>query len=190
VSTKDDNVRVARAIRRRREQLGLTIRALAAKSGVSPSMISDIERTAKSPTVSTLSALAAALGVPTAALISDTTSESGRIRVVRAAERLPVAGRTSAVTRESFGPAIAGSKVEFLRCLVPPRSLAGPFAPHPKGTIEHVHLASGSIRMVVGSDSVSLAAGDSCSCLADVPHSFDNRDGKKEALLYIVVESV
>ena len=43
--------------------------------------------------------------------------------------------------------------------------------------------------MIVGSDSVSLAAGDTCSCLADVSHSFDNRDGKKEALLYIVVES-
>jgi transcriptional regulator with XRE-family HTH domain len=189
LSTIDDTDRVARAIRRRREQLGLTIRGLAAKSGVSPSMISDIERIAKSPTVSTLSALAAALGVPTAALISDSTSESNRIHVVRAAERLPVADRTSGVTRESLGPAIAGSKVEFLRCVVPPRSLAGPFDPHPRGTIEHVHLASGSIRMVVGSDSASLAAGDTCSCFADLPHSFDNRDGKKSALLYIVIES-
>jgi mannose-6-phosphate isomerase-like protein (cupin superfamily) len=159
----------------------------AAKSGVSPSMISDIERIAKSPTVS---ALAAALGVPTAALIGDSTSESNRIHVVRAAERLPEADRTSGVTRESFGPAIAGSKVEFLRCVVPPRSFAGPFAPHPRGTIEHVHLASGSILMVVGSDSASLAAGDTCSCVADVPHSFDNRDGKKSALLYIVIECV
>lgn len=190
MSTINDNDRVARAIRHRREQLGLTIRGLAAKSGVSPSMISDIERIAKSPTVSTLSALAAALGVPTAALISDSTPQSNRIHVVRAAERLAAPDRTSGMTRESFGPAIAGSKVEFLRCLVRPRSLAGPFDPHPKGTIEHVHLASGSIRMVVGSDSVSLAAGDTCSCLADVPHSFDNSDSKKEALLYIVVESV
>jgi transcriptional regulator with XRE-family HTH domain len=190
LSTIDDTNRVARAIRRRREQLGLTIRGLAAKSGVSPSMISDIERIAKSPTVSTLSALAAALGLPTAALISESASESNRIHVVRAAERITVADRTPGMTRESFGPAIAGSKVEFLRCLVPARSLAGPFAPHPKGTIEHVHLASGSMRMVVGSDSVSLTAGDTCSCLADVPHSFDNRDSKKEALLYIVVESV
>jgi transcriptional regulator with XRE-family HTH domain len=190
LSTIDDTDRVARAIRHRREQLGLTIRGLAAKSGVSPSMISDIERIVKSPTVSTLSALAAALGVPTAALISDSISESNRIRVVRAAERLPVTGRTSGMVRESFGPAIAGSKVEFSRCLVPPRSLAGPFVPHPKGTIEHIHLVSGSIRMVVGSDSVSLVAGDTCSCLADAPHSFDNSEGKKEALLYIVVESV
>lgn len=190
MSTIDDTDKAARAIRHRREQLGLTIRGLAAKSGISPSMISDIERMAKSPTVSTLSALAGALGVPTAALVSDSTSESNRIHVVRAAERLPVADHTSGGTRESFGPAIAGSKVEFLRCVVPPRSLAGPFAPHPKGTIEHVHLASGGIRVVVGSDSVSLAAGDTCSCVADVPHSFDNRDSKKSALLYIVVESV
>jgi transcriptional regulator with XRE-family HTH domain len=190
LSTIDDTKKVAQAIRHRRERLGLTIRGLAAKSGVSPSMISDIERFTKSPTVSILSALAAALGVPTAALISDCGPESKRIHVVRAAERSPVADRASGVTRESFGPAIAGSKIEFLRCLVPPRSLAGPFASHPRGTIEHVYLASGSIRMIVGSDSAFLAAGDSCSCLADVPHSFDNKDGKKRALLYIVIESV
>jgi transcriptional regulator with XRE-family HTH domain len=55
--------RVARAIRDRREQLGLTLRALSSASGVSSSMISDIERGAKSPTISTLSALADALDV-------------------------------------------------------------------------------------------------------------------------------
>src|SRR5262249_27573786 len=135
-----------------------------------------------------LSALAAALGVPTAALIDDPRSEKRRMQVVRAADRLPVIDPASGMARESFGPAIAGSRVEFLRCIVPPRSAAGPFAPHPRGTIEHVHRASGRIRMILGSEEVTLAAGDSCSCLADAPHRFDNSDGEREALLYIVVE--
>jgi transcriptional regulator with XRE-family HTH domain len=185
----DDNHTVAWAIRQRREQLGLTIRGLAAKCGVSPSMISDIERTAKSPTISTLSAVAAALGVPTAALISGPTSEAKRMRVVRAADRSPVTDPTSGATRDDFGPTVAGSRIEFLRYVVPPRSVAGPFAPHPSGTIEHIHVASGRIRMVLGSEAVTLAAGDSCSCLADASHHFDNSDGESEALLYIVVET-
>jgi hypothetical protein len=35
---------------------------------------------------------------------------------------------------------------------------------------------------------VMLEAGDSCTCLADTPHRFDNSEGDVEALIYIVVE--
>jgi hypothetical protein len=35
----------------------------------------------------------------------------------------------------------------------------------------------------------ALRAGDSCSCVADAPHSFDNMDGKKEVLMYLVIEA-
>src|SRR5215475_14574636 len=46
LSTMEDTITtfVAQAVRQRREQLDLTLRALAVKSGVSSSMISDIER--------------------------------------------------------------------------------------------------------------------------------------------------
>jgi hypothetical protein len=40
-----------------------------------------------------------------------------------------------------------------------------------------------------GRYAVRLRAGDSCSCVADAPHSFDNTDGKKEVLLYLVIEA-
>ena len=59
---------------------------------------------------------------------------------------------------------------------------------HPEGTIEHMHVAAGNIRVVFGTDTVDLKTGDSCSCLADIPHHFDNRQSKRAALIYIVVE--
>jgi mannose-6-phosphate isomerase-like protein (cupin superfamily) len=94
----------------------------------------------------------------------------------------------SGARRDSFGPPLAGSKVDFLRCAAPPHTVGGPFAAHASGTIEHMQLAAGSIRAVFGTNAVTLDAGDSCSCLADVPHRFDNREGEVEALIYIVVE--
>jgi transcriptional regulator with XRE-family HTH domain len=190
LSTIADTVtaRVAQAIKSRREHLRLTLRELASRSGVSSSMISDIERGAKSPTLSTLSALVQALGMSMSALLDSASPPSRRIHVVRAAERSEVVDPISRARRDHFGPALAGSKVEFLRYAVPPLTLAGPFAPHPSGTIEHMHLAAGNIRAVFGSDAVMLEAGDSCTCLADVPHHFDNRESKVEALIYIVVE--
>ena len=179
---------VATSVRERRERLGLTLRALAARSGVSPSMISDIERRTKSPTISTLAALAKALDVSVAALVDRPLPAVKRLRIVRAADRAAAADPASGVRRESFGPALAGSRIEFLRCIVPPHGVAGPFPAHDSGTIEHVQLAAGSIRLILGADSVLLQPGDSCSCLADLPHSFDNREGAVEAVLYVVIE--
>jgi transcriptional regulator with XRE-family HTH domain len=190
LSTITDNAtaRVAEAIKTRRELLGLTLRALASRSGVSSSMISDVERGTKSPTIATLSALAQALGVPISALVDSPASSTGRIHVVRAAERSEFVEPKSGARRDSFGSSLPGSRVEFLRYAVPPRTVAGPFAPHASGTIEHMHLAKGRMRAVFGTDEVALEAGDSCACVADVPHRFDNSKSKVEALIYLVVE--
>jgi transcriptional regulator with XRE-family HTH domain len=108
VSTKADNIsaRVARAIKRRREELGLTLRDLASQSGVSASMISDIERDAKSPTISTLDALAQALGLPMSALTDSAAPLASRIHVVRAAERPKFIDAKSGAKRDSFGPTL------------------------------------------------------------------------------------
>jgi transcriptional regulator with XRE-family HTH domain len=178
--------RVGRAVKARREELKLTLRALAAKSGISPSMISDIERGAKSPTISTLAQLSAALGVSVSALLE--AREPERIRVVRASATQTLTDPATGAKRQSFGPAVPGSKVEFLRYLVPPRVTAGPFAAHVSGTIEHLHVGAGAVRVVVGDEAVKLETGDSCSCFADASHFFDNADGDAEALIYLVVE--
>jgi transcriptional regulator with XRE-family HTH domain len=188
LSTIADNVteRIAQAIKNRREQLGLTLRVLASRSRVSASMISDVERGTKSPTIATLSALAQALEMPLSALVD--SAAPGRIQVTRAREQPEFIDPTSGARRNGFGPALAASKVEFLSYAVPPHTVAGPFEAHSRGTIEHMHLAAGSIRAVFGTEAVMLEAGDSCTCLADTPHRFDNSEGDVEALIYIVVE--
>jgi transcriptional regulator with XRE-family HTH domain len=190
LSTKADDIstRVAQAIKRRREQLELTLRDLASRSGVSASTISDIERGAKSPTISTLDALAQTLGLPLSAFADSGAQLASRVHVVRAAERPKFVDAKSGAKRDSFGPTVPGSKVEFLSYAVPPRKIAGPFAAHVSGTIEHMYLAAGKIRVVFGNDAVALEAGDSCTCVADTVHHFDNREGKVEALIYLVVE--
>jgi transcriptional regulator with XRE-family HTH domain len=178
---------VALAVREQRERLGLTLRALAARSGVSSSMISDIERQAKSPTIVTLAALAEALGVSLASLVDIAEPGAGTIRVERANEHLSATDPWGA-TRDRIGPASAvGCKVEILRYTLPPHCVAGPFAAHASGTLEHVYLAQGSVRVTLGADSVTLEAGDSCTCRADRPHGFDNLAGDT-ALLYLVIE--
>jgi transcriptional regulator with XRE-family HTH domain len=64
LSTLEDEVslRLGRAVKRQREVVGFSLRMLAVRSGVSPSMISDSECGTKSPTVTTMVRLAQALG--------------------------------------------------------------------------------------------------------------------------------
>ena len=190
LSTIADEVaaRVGHSVRGRREAKSLTLRQLAAHSGVSASMISDIERGTKSPTISTLAVLADALGVSIGALVEPASPGSGRFRVVRGADCKIVVDPANGARSESFGPAVVGSNVHFLRYTVQPRTVAGPFAAHARGTIEHVHVASGALRIVLGDEEVRLEAGDSCSCHADAEHRFDNADGDVAARLYIVSE--
>jgi transcriptional regulator with XRE-family HTH domain len=182
------STRVGGAVKARREELKLTLRALASRSGISSSMISDIERGEKSPTISTLSTLATALGTPISVLLDRPMPTTRSIKVVRGSNRNSYVDRTTGARRQSFGPAIAGSKVRFMRYAVPPHTIAGPFPAHEIGTIEHIHVAAGAVRVAVGDDAVSLEAGDSCSCFADAMHLFDNARGNVEALIYLVVE--
>src|SRR5262245_3356258 len=88
MSTKEDDVslRTGRAVKQRREVAGLSLRMLAARSGISSSMISDIERGTKSPTVTTVVRLAQALGVSVADLIDGGTGPAARILVLRRGE--------------------------------------------------------------------------------------------------------
>lgn len=62
---------IGRAVRRFRDQAGLTLNELSAVAGISPGMLSKIENGATSPSLSTLQALSGALNVPVTALFRD-----------------------------------------------------------------------------------------------------------------------
>ncbi|WP_428542813.1 helix-turn-helix domain-containing protein [Rhodopila sp.] len=187
LSTLEDEVslRTGRAVKQRREAGGFSLRMLATRSGVSSSMISDIERGTKSPTVTTMARLAAALGVSAAALIAEGTGAAPRIRVLRRGE---AARGENPACCQSLGPAGPGSRIDFVRYQIPPSTVLGPAAAHASGTVEHMHVAAGTVRVTVGDETAELSAGDSCSCRADAPHGVENPDPSAEALIYLIIE--
>ncbi len=187
LSTLEDeiNLRTGRTVKERREGAGLSLRALAERSGISSSMISDVERGAKSPTVITIVRLAAALGVSAGALVGEGTGSAPRIRVLRRDEG---AGGERPAPWKNLGPVGPGSRIDFVRYQIPPSAVLGPAAAHASGTFEHVYVAAGSIRVTVGDETVELSTGDSCSCRADAPHGVENPDPSAEALIYVIVE--
>ena len=182
---EDDAIsrRTGRAVKQQREGLGLSLRMLAARSGISSSMITDIERGTKSPTVVTVVRLAQALRGAAAALI-DGGPEATRIRILRRDEGAggehPVRWKSLSATRDS--------RIDIMRFEIPPATSLGPAAAHAPGTVEHMHVAAGTVRVTVGDETADLAAGDSCSCRTDVPHEVANPDPSAEALVYLIGE--
>src|SRR5205809_4149107 len=73
-TASDLNQRIAERVRELRAAHGLSLDALAGKSGVSRSMISLIERAESSPTAVVLERLATGLGVTLPALFDSSTS--------------------------------------------------------------------------------------------------------------------
>ena len=187
VSTLEDEVklRTGRAIKQRREAVGLSLRTLAARSGISSSMISDIERGTKSPTVTTVGRLAQALGVSAAALIDGGMGPAPCIRVLRRGEG---AGGEHPARWNRLVPEAPGGRIDFVRVQIPPSTVLGPTAAHAPGTVEHMHVATGTVRVSVGDETAELTAGDSCSCRTDAPHAVENPDPSAEALIYLIVE--
>jgi quercetin dioxygenase-like cupin family protein len=64
-------------------------------------------------------------------------------------------------------PSNPGSRIDFVRYQISPSTVLGPTTAHAPGTMEHVHVAAGTVRVTVGDETADLAAGDSRGCRTD-----------------------
>jgi XRE family transcriptional regulator, regulator of sulfur utilization len=175
---------IAGEVQVRRKALAYTLRDLAERSGVSASMLSAIEAGEKSPTVSVLSQIAAALDVPVSQLIEP--RESGAAIVTRGAKLRKVIDQAG-VVREHLGALAKDSKIEFLRFTIPAKGKTGGFAPHRPGTIEHIFVQKGRIIVRLDKETHELKAGDVIVYKANLSHGMDN-PGPGDAVAYLVIE--
>jgi transcriptional regulator with XRE-family HTH domain len=189
MSSLEDSIssRVGARIRAAREHRGDSLRSFATRAGVSASMLSDVERGAKSPTIAILSAIAEGLEMPLSSLVSDEHPLEVGPRITRSSDMPLVVDPESTIKRYHLGPVITNSKVEFLRFILPPGSSTGSFSEHEHGTIERIYVVSGTVEVLVGGKHFTLKAGDAAVYRASVAHGlfapFD-----QSAELYLVIE--
>jgi len=169
-----------RALRRERE---LSLDALAGTSGVSRSMISEIERGAKAPTVLVLARIATALGSTVSRLLGEDQAE----RVVHTARaEQPAVVAATGWERRVLSPNLAGVEFEFIRTFVPPGVEIGEFAAHAPGSREYLAVESGELTVTVDGVPYLLRAGDSLFYTGDRTHAFANT-GPAECVYYTVM---
>jgi transcriptional regulator with XRE-family HTH domain len=176
-------------IRALREAMGLSLRDLAVRSGVSAPMLSQVERGETSPTLHVAGRIATGLELRLSQLLR--LDEDGAVTVVRRAERRQGPGRGKGHRYEILTPPLPGQRAELSRhTLAAGAVTGGPGDPprHEPGSRETALIESGAVILACDSRRFELTAGDTVTFDADLPHHFEN-PGPEEAVLLAVVSA-
>lgn len=158
---------IARNLRRHRAARGWSLDVLAQRSGVSRTMLVQIEQERTNPTVWTLVRVADALRVSVAELIGP--EQPAHVSVTRQGESPRLWGTPAgsrAVLLVGSGPA----PFELWEWLLRPGDTFATEA-HVTGVREAVTVVAGRLALTVGQDTVELATGDAARYDGDLPHT-------------------
>lgn len=154
---------IAARLRRQRAQQGLSMSELARLSGVAKGTLSMLEAGRGNPTVETLGAIAAALGLPLGDLVADVGAPA--VSVLRG---LPA--------DEARGPRLlhrqaSGMFIEMWHLRLDPGAHLEREG-HAPGTLEHILVVAGTLTTGPAEAAQRLSPGDFCVYRADVPHIY------------------
>ncbi|GHO91029.1 transcriptional regulator [Reticulibacter mediterranei] len=179
-----DMTGLGKQIRMRRLQRHLSLDTLSAQSGVSRSMLSDIELGNKVPSVLVLDHIATALGTSIARLLGK--EQTANIIVLRRAEQ-DIAQDASGWERRILSPVLPGVEFEFMRTTISSGADAGTFSPHASGSREYVAIEQGTLQLTLNGEIYLLHSGDSIYYAGDCHHAFTN-PGDTPCVFYLVMD--
>jgi transcriptional regulator with XRE-family HTH domain len=183
ISDPPDKHPLSGRLRALRKQRHWSLERLADASGVSRSMLSQVERGEANPTIGVTYAIARALGLSIGELLDD-PGVSSLLHVVRAGDREYHYRSDPECRIRTLSPLVAGRDVELYEIRLGPGGMLRSAA-HYAGTREIVTVHKGRIDVQSGEETETLAAGDSAEYRADLPHALVNR-GRGEALLFLL----
>jgi DNA-binding XRE family transcriptional regulator/mannose-6-phosphate isomerase-like protein (cupin superfamily) len=175
---------IGAAILRLRRARGYTLDDFAARSGISKSMLSQIERDRTNPTVGTLWRIADALEVGINSLLAP--AQPADAVAVHPGYSMPAfSSADGRMHWRVLGPVGLAGRFEWYELRADPHSETAS-EPHEAGAIEHLTVLDGELAVTSGEHACRVAAGATARYRADVRHVIRN-DGAAPAHALIVV---
>ncbi|MBK9138721.1 MAG: helix-turn-helix transcriptional regulator [Verrucomicrobia bacterium] len=171
-------------VRQLRAERDWSLETLAGASGVSRSMLSQIEREGANPTLAVTLRIARAFGMTLGELL-ETPGAASSVTVIRAGDKAYHYRSDKLCRIRTLSPLNLEKDVEFYEVLLAPGG-ALRSSPHFEGTREFLTVQQGAVRVESAGDAEALEAGDSASYRADVPHAIVNI-GETDAVIFLVV---
>lgn len=179
---------IGKSIKQLRSAQKLTLDQLAVSSGVSKSMLSQIERNKTNPTVGTLWSLTEALNIDIGVLLGANSKKdetSGNISVVKSHQTPEIQSADGLCTLRILGPLSLVAKVEWYELNMEKGGRLDS-DPHAKGTQEHLTVLRGSVVISTGDEERILEAGDTARYNADNYHFIKNNEEWPAQVLLVV----
>lgn len=176
------NLIVAKNMKRLREENKLSMETLSKLSGVSKSMLAQIERGDGNPTISTLWKISNGMKVSFDAL---TVRPKVPYETVRTADIEPLLEDSGRVRNYPIFPDDADRKFAVYYLELEPCSF-WESEPHLKGTSEFITIFHGNIEIYTDNHKFTLAKNESIRFPADTVHSYRNT-GDETAVLHMIL---
>lgn len=161
---------VAGNLKRLRESKNLSLDRAAKLTGVSKSMLGQIERNEVTPTITVLWKIANGFKIPFTLLTSE---EPRAASVIRAGDITPLTEDDGRYINHPVFPFTEGRPFEICRITVKPGGRLDA-EPHLPGTEEFITVFCGQLRVIADEREYCLSKGDSIRFRADAPHSYAN----------------
>lgn len=162
----------------------MSVRTLAAKTGFSPSLISQVEHGQVTPSIGSLERIALALGVSLGKFFAEPEMKS--IGLVRTAFRQKLISTWSPVTIEALGSMNGTSRIEPVMITMAPGGRSG------KYPITHVGekfalVIEGEVSLTLEDEVHVLLTGDAITFTSATPHQWKNTgDGPARVVIVAV----
>jgi transcriptional regulator with XRE-family HTH domain len=153
-----------------RRQQGLSLRALAEKSGLSANTLSLIENGKTSPSVATLQQIALALSIP---ITSFFEMKVNRDPVIYTSKKQRSSSGFAHGTLEELAIGTGAEGIQPFVVTFNPGSTSGPQAMNHEG-IEFIYCLSGKIKYTVMGEEYTLEPGDTIMFSSKMAHSWHN----------------
>jgi transcriptional regulator with XRE-family HTH domain len=170
-----------------RESAALSLRDLAARSGVSAPMLSQVERGETSPTLTVAARIAAGLELRLSQLLR--LDEGGSVTIVRAGRHTRGGNARRGHRFEVLTAAQPGQRAELSRHTLAPGGATGAADDppiHEPGSRETALVQEGAVVLVCDGQRYELGDGDCVTFDADLPHHFENPGDADAAFLAVV----
>lgn len=161
---------IAANIKRLREQRKLTLDAAASVTGVSRSMLAQMEKGEVNPTISLLWKVANGYKVSFTSLVEE---KNTAVSVLRLADLQPLKGDEGRYWNYPIFTFDEQKLFETYRIVI---EAGGSLSaqPHLRGAVEYITVFAGEVGITAGEGHVQLSKGDSIRFRADVPHAYQN----------------
>lgn len=169
-----------------RKERGLTLEMLARMSGVSRSMLSQIERGETNPTLATVWSLATALKLDISELVAAQSMDTAqKIEFLSAHFTPEIRSPDGGCRLRILSPADQAGSLEWYDVWLDVGAALRSEA-HARGMREHLSVIEGSLRLELPDNAMTIAAGETARYAVDVPHAILNTGTQAARALLIV----